>query len=55
MRYSAAFLLERQGRLAEAAGEWRFIISWMEERGDTINLNWPRRELHRLETKQADG
>jgi tetratricopeptide (TPR) repeat protein len=52
MRFSAAFLLERQGRLAEAAGEWRFIIGWMEERGETIHLNWPRSELHRLEARR---
>jgi tetratricopeptide (TPR) repeat protein len=55
MRYSAAFLLERQGQLAEAASEWRFIIGWLEARGETIHLDWPRRELHRLETRQAGG
>jgi tetratricopeptide (TPR) repeat protein len=55
MRYSAAFLLERQGRLAEAAGEWRFIIDWLEEHGETIHIDWPRRELYRLESEQAGG
>ncbi len=52
-RYSAAFLLERQGRLAEAAGEWRFIIEWCEERGAAITADWPKRELQRLETRLA--
>ena len=36
MHYSAAFLLERLGRLAEAADEWRFIIGWCEEHDATI-------------------
>ena len=52
-RYSTAFLLERQGRLAEAAAEWRFIVGWCEERGYTITADWPRRELQRLEARQA--
>ena len=55
MRFSAAFLLERLGRLAEAAAEWRFIVDWNAERGETIHLDWPRRELHRLETQLASG
>jgi len=33
MRFSAAFLLERLGRLAEAADERRLISGWNEERG----------------------
>jgi tetratricopeptide (TPR) repeat protein len=49
-RYSSAFLLERQGRLADAAGEWRFIIAWNEERGYDMTADWPRQELHRLES-----
>jgi tetratricopeptide (TPR) repeat protein len=52
MRFSAAFLLERQGQPAEAAGEWRFIIGWMEQHGDAIHLDWPRQELRRLEALQ---
>jgi tetratricopeptide (TPR) repeat protein len=31
--YSSAFLLERAGRLAEAAVAWRSIIDWNESRG----------------------
>jgi hypothetical protein len=53
MHYSAADLLERQGRPAEAAQEWRFIIDWCERNGDDIAADWPRRELHRLETHLA--
>jgi tetratricopeptide (TPR) repeat protein len=49
MRFSAAFLLERLGRIAEAAREWRFIVDWMTEHGETIHIDWPRRELRRLE------
>jgi len=51
MRFSAAFLLERLGRLSEAAGEWRFIVDWNAERGETIHIDWPRRELRRLQTQ----
>jgi hypothetical protein len=47
----AAFLLERQDRLAEAAREWRFIIGWCQERGYAITADWPRRELQRLEAR----
>jgi tetratricopeptide (TPR) repeat protein len=52
-RYSTAFLLERQDRLAEAAAEWRFIIGWCEEHGYAISADWPRRELQRLEARLA--
>jgi tetratricopeptide (TPR) repeat protein len=48
-RYSSAFLLEKQGRLAEAAAEWRFIVGWCEHHGYAITADWPRRELQRLE------
>lgn len=53
MRYSAADLLEHQNRLAEAAGEWRFIVAWNEERGYTIAADWPKRELARIEEALA--
>ncbi len=49
MHYSAAFLLERLGRLAEAADEWRFIIGWCDEHGAVIEAQWPRHELQRIE------
>jgi tetratricopeptide (TPR) repeat protein len=54
MRFSSAFLLERLGRIAEAAGEWRFIVDWMTAHGDTIHIDWPRRELRRLQTLLGD-
>jgi len=47
-RYSSVFLLQREGRLDEAADEWRAIIAWCEERGDELDAEWPRRELARL-------
>ena len=49
MHYSAAFLLERLGRLAEAASEWRFIIGWCEDHDATIEATWPRQMLQRIE------
>jgi len=49
MHYSAAFLLERLGRLAEAADEWRFIIGWCEEHDATIEATWPRQMLQGIE------
>jgi len=54
-RYSTAFLLEGQDRLAEAAAEWRFIIGWCEEHGYAISAEWPRRELQRLKARLAGG
>jgi tetratricopeptide (TPR) repeat protein len=50
-RYSAVFLLQREGRLEEAAEEWRAIIAWCEARGYELDLEWPRRELARLESQ----
>jgi tetratricopeptide (TPR) repeat protein len=47
--YSAAFLLERQGRVAEAIGQWRLIIDWLVARGFTAQTAWPKRELERLQ------
>ena len=52
-RYSTAFLLEGQDRLAEATAEWRFIISWCKEHGYAISADWPKRELQRLEARLA--
>ena len=49
MHYSAAFLLERLGRLAEAAGEWRFIVNWCEEHDAVIEAQWPGEMLQRIE------
>jgi tetratricopeptide (TPR) repeat protein len=48
--YSSAFLLEREGRLAEAADAWRSIIEWNESRGFALQTEWPKHELERLRT-----
>jgi tetratricopeptide (TPR) repeat protein len=50
-RYSAAFLLEREHRLGEAADEWRHIIRWLDERGYAVQAEWPKRELERLKAE----
>jgi tetratricopeptide (TPR) repeat protein len=47
-RYSRAFLLERLGRLADAATEWETIIAWLRERNYDVQAEWPERELERL-------
>jgi tetratricopeptide (TPR) repeat protein len=46
--YSSAFLLEREGRLAQAADAWRLIIEWNESRGFALQTEWPKQELERL-------
>jgi tetratricopeptide (TPR) repeat protein len=47
-RYSRASLLERLGRLTDAAAEWETIIAWLRERGYDIQAEWPVRELARM-------
>jgi Flp pilus assembly protein TadD len=49
--YSSAFLLEREGRLAEAAEAWRSIIAWNESRGYALQSEWPKQELSRLQAE----
>jgi tetratricopeptide (TPR) repeat protein len=51
--YSSAFLLEREGRLAEAADGWRSIIEWNQSRGFTLQTEWPKQELERLRIASA--
>jgi tetratricopeptide (TPR) repeat protein len=46
--YSTAFLLEREGRRADAADAWRSIIAWNEWRGLELESRWPEQELERL-------
>jgi tetratricopeptide (TPR) repeat protein len=46
--YASASLLEREGRLAEAAEAWRRIADSAAERGWELTAAWPRRELQRL-------
>jgi tetratricopeptide (TPR) repeat protein len=53
--YSSAFLLERLGRLQEAAAAWQFIIDWCEEHDAPLTAEWPRRELARLRARLSDG
>jgi tetratricopeptide (TPR) repeat protein len=47
-RFSRVFLLQRLGRLDEAAAEWETIIEWLVERDYTIEAEWPKRELERV-------
>lgn len=46
--YARAFLLEREGRLAEAAEAWRYIAGDATERGWELTAAWPRQELQRV-------
>ena len=46
--YSSAFLLEREGRLAETAEAWRQIVDFATERGWELTAAWPRQELQRV-------
>jgi tetratricopeptide (TPR) repeat protein len=53
--YSSAFLLERLGRLQEAAAAWQFIIDWCDAHDAPLTAEWPRRELARLRARLSDG
>ncbi len=46
--YSSAFLLEREGRLAEAAEAWRQIVDYATGQGWELTAIWPRQELQRV-------
>jgi tetratricopeptide (TPR) repeat protein len=46
--YSSAFLLEGEGRLAEAAAAWQHIVDYCDERGWDLTAAWPRQELQRI-------
>jgi tetratricopeptide (TPR) repeat protein len=48
VRYSMAFLLEREGRLEEAIAAWQGIRDWAEARGYSLDTEWPTRELDRI-------
>jgi tetratricopeptide (TPR) repeat protein len=50
--YSSALLLEREGRLGEAAEAWQAIIAWNEAHGFELQTAWPRRELERLSSRR---
>jgi len=46
--YSSAFLLEREERLEESAAAWQAIIDWNDAREQTLETEWPKREIARL-------
>jgi tetratricopeptide (TPR) repeat protein len=46
--YSSAFLLEREGRLAEAAQAWHQIVDYATGQGWELTAIWPRQELQRV-------
>jgi tetratricopeptide (TPR) repeat protein len=52
--YSSAFLLEREGRLAEAAAAWRHILEYADAHGWELTAVWPRQQLHRLQDLLED-
>jgi tetratricopeptide (TPR) repeat protein len=47
--YMSAFLLEQEGRLAEAAAAWRHILEYAEAHDWELTAIWPRQMLERLE------
>jgi tetratricopeptide (TPR) repeat protein len=53
--YGSAFLLEREGRLEQAAEAWRAMVEWCEARGLTLETEWPKRELQRLLATRANA
>jgi hypothetical protein len=53
--YSSAFLLEREARIPEAIAMWHSILTWSQQRGYTLDSQWPIRELERLRGGRADG
>ncbi|HEX6676591.1 MAG TPA: hypothetical protein VF486_16390 [Actinomycetes bacterium] len=53
--YLSAFLLERLGRLEEAAAAWQYVLDWCEEHDAPLTAEWPARELARLRARLSDG
>ena len=47
--YSSAFLLDQEGRLAEAIEAWRLILDNATEHGWELTAAWPRQEIQRLQ------
>ena len=47
--YMSAFLLEHEGRLAEAIGAWRRILEYADAHDWELTAIWPRQELQRLQ------
>lgn len=48
--YMRAFLFDRLGRRDEAIREWEAIIAWSRERGSDEDVEWPEREIERLQS-----
>jgi tetratricopeptide (TPR) repeat protein len=53
--YLSAFLLERLGRLEEAAAAWQSILDWCQEHDAPLTAEWPERERARLRARLAGG
>ena len=51
--YGSAFLLERRGRIPNAIAAWREIVELSQARGHTLDIEWPLREIERLEQSQS--
>ena len=49
--YSSAFLLDQEGRLAEAIEAWRLILDNATEHGWELTAAWPRQEIQRLQAQ----
>ncbi len=52
--YMSAFLLEQEGRLAEAAAAWRHILEYADAHDWELTARWPRQMLKRLEKLHED-
>lgn len=46
--FSAAYLLEREGRSDEAIQAWQSILTWHEQHGDQLGAEFPQHELARV-------
>ena len=46
--YMSAFLLEHEGRLAEAIGAWRHMLEYADAHDWKLTAVWPRQMLQRL-------
>jgi cytochrome c-type biogenesis protein CcmH/NrfG len=53
--YMSAFLLEHEGRLAEAIAAWRHILEYADAHGWELTAVWPRQEVERLRQKLLEA
>lgn len=49
--FSRVFMFTEQGRLEEAAAEWKKIIDVLEKHHDPKYLQWPKEELAKIEAR----